>query len=242
MRAKAVRTRALLALHEGNAAAALKAIDEADSYAAPADRSLRAQVIRAEDSTQAALAYLGEAKSERETEVKASLLMEAGCVDDALAELDCLPVNGPERQRLRALALCVKGERDQAVLLADTARKSEPRTVVFQLTLGILHVMAALSPRANVQFGAVPMLIEMVLTSARCMTEPLPDKVRWVGAATEIIVQAWPKSVRGAVIFLDRSIAKLPVKDAAPLWPAFNRLRALFKTANKYPGHPFVSQ
>jgi hypothetical protein len=70
------------------------------------------------------------------------------------------------------------------------------------------------------------MLVEMVLAFARYRSEPLIEKLRWIGSATELIVEAWPKSAHGALTFLDRSVERLPVKESAPLWPVFNRLRA----------------
>ncbi|PWU02067.1 MAG: hypothetical protein C5B53_02110 [Candidatus Melainabacteria bacterium] len=160
IRAKTVRARALLALHEGDSPAALTSIDKADGYASPADRSLRAAVLRANESAEAALAFLGEATSERESEVKASLFLEVGRTGDAVNELDRLPEDRPECQRLRAIALCLEGERNQAIALADTARKAEPHSVLTQQTLGIFHVMAALTPRTGVQFGSMPNTID----------------------------------------------------------------------------------
>ena len=156
VRAKTLRAHVLLALHQGDAAAALTSIDDADTYAAPADRSLRAAVLRANESAEAALAFLGEAASDRESEIKASLLLEVGRVGDAVLELDRLPGDRPECQRLRAIALCLKGERHQAVALADAARKAEPSSVLGQQTLGILHVMSALTTRTDVQLGSMP--------------------------------------------------------------------------------------
>ena len=70
------------------------------------------------------------------------------------------------------------------------------------------------------------MLVEMVLAFAHYRSEPLIEKVRWIGSATELVVEAWPNSARGAITFLDRSIERLRIKEAAPLWPVFNRLRA----------------
>ena len=76
-------------------------------------------------------------------------------------------------------------------------------------------------------YQALSMLIEMVLMASHYRGELLQDKIQWIGSATETIVHAWPKSLRGVLTFLDRSIALLPIKDAGTLWPAFNRLRTL---------------
>jgi hypothetical protein len=73
----------------------------------------------------------------------------------------------------------------------------------------------------------VTLLIEMVLAFAHYRNEPLADKLHWIASATEMIASAWPKSTRGVLTFLDRSIARLPVRHAAPLWATFNRLRTL---------------
>lgn len=155
-RAKTLRARALLALHEEDGEAAKRLIDEADGQAAPVDRSLRATVLRVTDGAKVALDLLDGAKTERETEVRGSLLLELGEVDQALTELAHAPVGRPESQRLKAIALCLKGEREQAVVMAEEARASDPHSVLAQQTVGVLHVMAALSLRAPVQFGAMP--------------------------------------------------------------------------------------
>lgn len=155
-RAKTLRAHALLALHAEDGEAAKRLIDEADGHAAPVDRSLRATVLRVTDGPQVALDLLDGAKTERETEVRGSLLLELDEVDQALAELAHSPVGRPESQRLKAIALCLKGEREQAVVIAEEARTSDPHSVLAQQTVGVLHVMAALSPRAPVQFGAMP--------------------------------------------------------------------------------------
>ena len=156
VRAKALRARALLCLHMGDGPAALDLIDDADRASPPLDRALRTVVVRMTHGPDGALALLDAPRSDREFEVRASLLLELGEPDRALGELSCVSAQSAECMRLKAIVSCLKGERVTAIELAEEARRSEPNSALVKQTIAILHVMAALSPAAEVQFGAMP--------------------------------------------------------------------------------------
>lgn len=158
VKAKAVRARAMVALHLGRIAEARKLLDTADDFAPPADRIARTLLERAEKGADAALLLLGTASSAREIEIKASLLLELGRPADAKQILKDASSEGnaAERLRIRAIAECMLGHRTVSIDLARQAREKDPLSAGIQQTLGVLHVMAALSGHAELQFGSVP--------------------------------------------------------------------------------------
>ena len=95
--------------------------------------------------------------SPRESEVRASLLLELRQVTEAAAILDGLPSPpSAEQLRIRAIAQCLAGEREAAVTSAIAAREKESTSASNQQTLAALHIAAALSDRAEPEFGSVP--------------------------------------------------------------------------------------
>lgn len=157
IRAKATRARAMVALHLGQIPQARAFLDEADAFAASPDRAPRVFLTRAEKTAGAALQLLEAPSSPRENEVKASLLLELGRINEAFGVLDGLPSPpSAEQIRIRAIAQCLAGEREAAVATAIAAREKEPTSASIQQTLAALHVAAATSDRAEPQFGSVP--------------------------------------------------------------------------------------
>ena len=158
LKAKALRARAVIEIARSNDKEAGRLLAEAKSLAPPPDRTAEALLVRAEAGPTAALATLTDHSGPKEIELKASLLLEVGETAEVLKLLDGVPSEqiSAEQLRLRAIAECILGKRAQAVRTCELAAKRDPLSAVVQLTLAILHTMAALSERAQPVFDAIP--------------------------------------------------------------------------------------
>lgn len=144
------------------------------------------------------------------------------CLPDLLGRSDASPCNPGYRRALALLTATMAATGpmvDCGELIAGQARRMAAQWPDAQLTSSVFE------DNAEPHHG-FSLLAELVFVAARHFAVPLADKVQWVARATESIVEAWPGSLNGAIIFIDRCIACLPVRQATPLWSAFNRLRA----------------
>lgn len=157
IKARILRARAMFALNTDEVPKAGELLDAADAIAPAPDRSTRAWYVRAHSGPEEAKDCLLSPQSARETEVLATLHIETGNASDAIALLDqAQPPATPEQIRLRALAQCLMGEREAAVLTAAKASAGPMPSMAAVQSHAILHVMAALAPGADIQLGAVP--------------------------------------------------------------------------------------
>lgn len=157
IKARILRARAMFALNTDEVPKAGELLDAADAIAPAPDRSTRAWYVRAHSGPEEAKDCLLSPQSARETEVLATLHIETGNASDAIALLDQAPPPAtPEQIRLRALAQCLMGEREAAVLTAAKASAGPMPSMAAVQSHAILHVMAALAPGADIQLGAVP--------------------------------------------------------------------------------------
>jgi hypothetical protein len=157
IKARVLRAGAMLALNADEVPKSGELLDAADAIAPAPDRSTHAWYVRAVNGPQAAKDCLLSPQSARETEVLATLHIETGNASDAIALLDqAQPPVTPEQIRLRALAQCLIGEREAAVVTAAKASAGPMPSMAAVQSHAILHVMAALAPGADIQLGAVP--------------------------------------------------------------------------------------
>lgn len=157
LQAKALRARAMMALNRDDVTSAGDLLSEADHLSPPPDRTSRAWYVRATEGIAAAVAYLQRPSTTRELEILANLHLERREPDQALRLLEgAAHPPSSEQLRLRALSLCMTGDRSGAVRLATEACSGPTPSLAAVHTCAILHVMAALAEGAEVQLGAVP--------------------------------------------------------------------------------------
>lgn len=187
IKARVLRARAMFALNADEFPKAGELLDAADAIAPAPDRSTRAWYVRAIDGPQAAKDCLLSPQSARETEVLATLHIETRNASDAIALLDqAQPPATPEQIRLRALAQCLMGEREAAVVTAAKASAGPVPSLAVVQSHAILHVMAALAPGADIQLGAVPNPFSSALVRVT------PDATAHLEQAIDILTRQIP--------------------------------------------------
>jgi hypothetical protein len=164
IKSRVLRVQALLALQDGNPKKAERLMDQAAAFAPPPDRVLATMTRRVTHDAATALRFLAEPLTTKETEAKASLLIEAGQPGDALALLHQRNLStSSEAHRLQAIALTLLRRPTEALEKIDISERLGPKEFHVRLTAGMVRLAAALSSEAECQFGEVPNPIPLAL-------------------------------------------------------------------------------
>ncbi len=158
LRAKALRTSAMLRLQACDEIGARAMLDEADELAEAPDRVARALLLREGRGGEEALAFMAEPWSPSERELVGALLIDLGREGDAISALRSLSGSQvtAEVLRLRAVAHRRMGDHEAATREAASAVARAPDEVIPRFTAAVLHVLEALVDGVHAQFGERP--------------------------------------------------------------------------------------
>lgn len=181
VRAKGLRTLAMIELTEGELDKANALVSEANDLSEELDPTARVLIARITTGIGAALKELGKPTTRRERELAAGLLIDADDPRGALAALS--PLVGDdvtsEVLRLRGIATLMSGRGAAAALnLVNSALSKEPEGAIARLTRGIVRIASALVEGVLPGFGGPPNPISRALVRSEQVAYDQLDSAR----------------------------------------------------------------
>lgn len=164
--ARLVRLQGSLRLQHGDLEGAERFADEADAIAQASEPRLRALLAARRDGAEKGLEILGDPDSREGVQLKIALLLDSGCIDDAIDFLEsnsALDAPHAETERLRALANLIKGRREDAFSAIQRAEQLAPDRPAVKRAGAIVRYALALSPLVTVEWTLHPNPIDLDL-------------------------------------------------------------------------------